>query len=323
MFNLKITKMKKLFSLVSLMVLLGFGVNVMGQNSGTAIRPSVGDIFTYSVAEHASSTYAWTLEANALGGGTNLFGATLATATGADSKDVTITWVNPATDGTKYYLHVVETNNGCSNRKVIAIQPKNNFTIDIVNVNASGTPLTAGEATDYSVCAPAIPNTIVWNGTGDVDDLTEATNFKYDYGTTVFYYKVTAAGINFTNTTWTPSISIAQLNAANATVSVATQIGGTFGSSWETASPILAVGSTSTPTIPAGSGNNVIWVRVTVANGFDTPSVAEENVTDSDFTITLNAASKDQRDNPAAFPVNTSTVQTQSARPNTGSITTN
>jgi hypothetical protein len=322
MFNLKITKMKKLFSLLCLVVLLGVSMNVIGQNAGTAVRPSVGDIFIYSVADHLSSTYVWTLEANATGGGTNLFIAgAIATSTGANTKDVTITWLNPVVE-TVYYLHVVETNAGCSNRKVLAIQPKNNFTLQIVNVDATGADLGVGLVTNNPVCAPAIPSTMTWNGASPVT-VVNSTDFKYDYGTTVFYYKITAAGINFTNTTWTPSITIAQTNAANATVTIASQVGGAFGASWVSPSVILSNNATSTPTIPAAAGNNIIWVRVTVANGFDTPAIANENVLPNNFTFTLNAASKDQQNNTATSLGNITTVQSQSARPDSGVITTN
>lgn len=313
--------MKKLFTLLSLVVLLGFSVNVMGQNSGTAVRPSVGDVFTYSVVSHGTSTYAWTLEAAPAGGGADLFGATLATATGTTTNATTITWVNPTVE-TVYYLHVVETNSGCSNRKVIAIQPKNNFVLNIANVDASGTDLVGGLATDNPVCAPAIPSTIAWNGSSPVT-VTNSTNFNYDYGTTVFYYKITATGINFTNTSWTPSITIAKAAGVNATQTIETKLGGAMtAGTWGTGGPTLAIGG-NTPTIAAGAANTVIWVRVTVSNLTGTPATANENIVDNDFTLTLLPASKDQQNNPATSLGNTSTIQTQSARPDSGAITTN
>lgn len=300
------------FSLVS--------ANVFGQSAGTSINPSVGEIYTYKVNYHSSSTYSWSLQASANGGGSELFGGTssataVATTADTNSNTVTVTWVNP-TVSTVYYLHLTETNATCTNRKVLAIQPVNNFKLDIVNVDASGVPLTGTSSTTYSICAPEI-STVAWNGTSPVTG-TNATDFNYNYGTNTFYYKITASGINFSNTKWTPSVAIAQANGVHATVTIETQIGGTFGASWGTG--IFANNSTSTPEIPAGAGNDVIWVKVTVNNNTGTPLTANENLTNNDFTFTLNAASKDQNNNTAVDLGNGHTVQTQLARPDSGAI---
>lgn len=311
--------MKKLLLLSIFALFTLVSANVFGQNSGTPINPSIGDINTYSVALHAGSTYAWTLEAAATGGGTDLFAAaTIASTAATNSNSVTVTWLNPVAN-TVYFLHLTETNATCSNRKVLAIQPVNNFKLDIVNVDASGVTLTGGTSTNNTTCAPAIGNTIAWNGSNPVT-AGNATNFNYNYGTTTFYYKVIASGINFNNTSWIPSIAIAQNNGVNATVTIDTQVGGTFGASWVTPSTILANNTTSTPTIPAGSGNNMIWVKVTVNNNTGTPATANENLTNNDFTFTLNTASKDQNNNAAVSLGNVTTVQTQLARPDSGAI---
>lgn len=321
MFNLNFTKMKKLFYLLSFVAFIGLSGNVFGQNSGTAIRPSVGDVFTYSVLA-GSDTYVWTLEDAATGGGTNLFtAAVVASATGASTKDVTITWVNPTVDFV-YYLHLVATKNGCTNRKVLAIQPKNNFTLQIVNVDATGSTLAGPLETDNPVCAPAIPNTIAWNGTAPVVDGNK-TDFNYDYGTSTFYYKITAAGINFANTTWTPSITIAKVGGTNSTQTIETKLGGLIGAgTWGVGGPTLTVGP-NTPTIAADAANTVIWVKVTVSNLVGTPANANQNIVDNDFVFTLETASKDQHNNQATSLGNGSTTQTQSARPDTGVITHN
>ena len=326
MFNLKITKMKKLFSLVCLVVLLGVSANVMGQSTG--INPYIGDTKTYTVTPHPGNTYTWSLQTTANGAGSEIInvGTTpVATATapfsGEDKNTISITWADPTVDAI-YYLHVTENDGTCMNRKVIAIQPKNNFKLDIVNVDDTGTPLTAADATDHIVCAPIIDNTMAWNGTPAVDAVTalNANNFKYDYGTSVFYYKITASGINFATTTWTPSITITKVAGTNSTQTIETKLGGTFAAGTWGSSPALTVNSTNTPLIAAGAGNTVIWVKVTVVNGNNTPALANENIVDNDFTFTLNAASKDQYNKPATI-ITAETTQTQKARPDSGVIT--
>lgn len=310
--------MKKLLFLSIFAFFALVSANVFGQNTGTsAINPSVGDINTYSVLAHPGSTYSWTLEAAPTGGGADLFGTAIASATGTNSNSVTVTWLAPVIP-TIYYLHLTETNATCSNRKVLAIQPVNNFKLEIVNVDAVGTPLTAGLATNNPTCAPAIASTMIWNGTGSVTT-TNATDFNYNYGTTTYYYKITATGINFTNTSWTPSITIAQLDGTNASVTIDTKVGA---AAWVTPSIILtSANGTFTPLIPAGAGNSVILVKVTVNNNIGTPATANENLSDNKYTITLNAASKDQNNNLVTNRGNVSTVQTQLARPNSGFIT--
>ena len=314
--------MKKLVLFVAVLAITAISAKTFAQSTG--INPMIDSTHVYTVADHSGSSYAWTLEADAAGGGTDLFGSgstdVAEITTGDGTNSITVYWNNPAVDGTIYYLHVTETDaQSCTNRKVLAIQPANNFQIDIVNVMADGSLFTDGDSLDYSTCAPAIPNSIAWNGTGDVDDLAEAQNFDYDYGTVYFYYKITASGINFETTAWVPELTIAQLAGANATVSIDTIIGGDLSGtpSWQATG--WSTGSTYTPTIAAGSSNNVLWVRVTVANGVGTPSTANENTSDNDYTFTVGAGSKDANDNAITNTPDTP-VQTQSARPDTGGI---
>jgi len=309
--------MKKLLLLSIFAFFTLMSASVFGQNAGTPLNPSIGDIRTYSVASHGGSTYSWTLQTTADGSGTDLFAAAaIASATGTNSSSVTVTWLAPVVP-TIYYLHLTETNSGgCTNRKVLAIQPVNNFKLDIVNVDASGVPLSGTLSTTYTTCAPAITNTIAWNGgTGPVTT-TNATDFNYNYGTTTFYYKITATGINFSNTSWTPDITITQVAGALASVTIETKVGNA--ASYESPSTILAKGS-NTPNISAGAGNNVILVKVIVNNNIGTPLTANENLTNNDFTFTLNSG-KDQNNNPAISLGNITTTQTQLARPDSGLI---
>lgn len=316
--------MKKLLFLSILAFFALVSANVFGQNTGTsAIYPSVGDINNYSVHLNSGSTYAWSLQATANGGGAELFGDTssttaVATATTASttSNTVTVTWVNP-TVGKIYYLHLTESNTGgCTNRKVLAIQPANNFRLDIANVDLNGDLLNGGtNSVTYSICAPEI-NTIAWTGTDPVTDAT-ARSFTYDYGSRTFYYKITAKGINFSNTTWTPNITISQTNGQYATVTIDTKVGT---AAWVAPSTILtSTNNTFSPTIPVGAGNDVILVKVTVTNNVGNFSNANENLSDNKYTITLNSG-KDQNLNPAKSLGNTSTTQTQLARPDSGEI---
>ena len=309
--------MKKLLFLSVLMLMALLSSTVFGQNSGTAIKPSIGDVFTYHVNSHSGNTYSWTLQTDLNVGGTDLFAASdpIATNAGTNSSNITITWVKPSTT-TIYYLHVVETKGSCSNHKVLAIQPVNNFKLDIANVDNAGNLMTGTNSVTYSTCAPTI-NSISWNSSAPVSE-SNAKDFSYNYDKVVFYYKITASGINFSNTSWTPNIAVTQTNAANAVVTIDTQVGETLGSTWDT-TPILTKVSSNEPTIPAGSGKSVIWVRITVDNKNGTPSTANENITSSDFVIKLNSA-KDQYNNPAVSLGNITTTQTQLARPDTGDI---
>jgi hypothetical protein len=58
MFNLKITKMKKLFSLLCLVVLLGVSANVMGQGTINQ-QTGVNSPRTYSVTNTTGNSYSW------------------------------------------------------------------------------------------------------------------------------------------------------------------------------------------------------------------------------------------------------------------------
>ncbi len=313
--------MKKLVLFIFAVAITAVSARTFAQSTG--INPMIDSTHTYTVANHSGSAYTWTLEADANGGGTDLFGNELTDVAeitaGANTNSITVHWYNPAVDGTIYYLHVTEKDDqNCTNRKVLAIQPANNFRIDVVNVLADGSLFVDGDSIDYSTCAPTIENSISWNGSDDVDDLAEAQNFNYDYGTVYFYYKVTASGINFETTNWIPELSIAQQGGSNATVSIDTIIGGDLSGTPSWQSTDWNTGTTYTPTISAGT-SNVLWVRVTVENGVGTSATANENITDNDYTFSIGSGSKDESNNTITNTPDTP-VQTQSARPDTGGI---
>lgn len=224
-----------------------------------------------------------------------------------------------------YFVHVVETatsTTSCTNHKVLAVQPVNNFTLNIVNVDNAGANLSANDSLDHAICAPDVAVT-GWSGTDNTANAVTSSNstgFTYDYGTVVFYYKISASGINVETTSWTPEFTIDQVAGTNATITIDSIAGGTPAGTWATTS-WPTDGSTISPTIPEGTGNDVLWVRVTVENGEGVPSAVNENLTDNDFTFTLTGGS-DENTNPQNSLGNTTTVQTQSARPSTTDIQT-
>ena len=109
--------MKKLFYLFSLVVLLGISGNVMGQSKGNA--PAPGATHSYSVAPNPGSTYLWFVTKN--GVSADAGGDAVLSATTGES--ITITWKNTLVESTDYYyVHVVETADGCKNEKVMPVK---------------------------------------------------------------------------------------------------------------------------------------------------------------------------------------------------------
>lgn len=128
MFNLKITKMKNLFSLLCLVVLLGVSVNVMGQAS-TGTTPFLGATHTYTVEFTTGNTYVWTVTKGDLvlpAQTTSVDDYVLTQNTNGNV--ATILWKNTASTTEDYYVRVVETVgntlSGCSNTKIIKVNPQ-------------------------------------------------------------------------------------------------------------------------------------------------------------------------------------------------------
>ena len=116
--------------ILTLVAFMGISANTFAQGTGTA--PQIGEEHTYTVADNGN-TYAWTLTTEANGIGTDLIGSV---ATGNSiTNSINLIWTNPATDGTVYYLHVVELDGTCSNHKAIAIRPANAFSLQIASVD--------------------------------------------------------------------------------------------------------------------------------------------------------------------------------------------
>ena len=323
MLTLNFTKMKKLFTLLSLFVLIGMSANVFAQtDSGTT--PFVGSVHNYQINEVSGSsvTYTWTVTTQADLGGTNLLTAGTVVSGSPATNSIELTWLAPdVTNDQIYYLHVdVQDDNECKNHKVMAIQPVNNFNLEIVNAESDGTEMTAPDATNYAICAPDIAF-VAWNGTdGGAGSVTagNATDFDYAYGSRVFYYKITADGINLATTSWTPHFDVTRVAGTNADVAVDYYIGADLSSpTW--VAETLAVGSDQS--VAVGTDEGTLWVRITVDNKTGTPSTANENTpNDNVFTCTLTNSSVDENGNNPVDLGNVSTIQTQTARPNTGTI---
>ncbi len=311
MFNLKITKMKNLFSLVSLMVLLGFGMNVMGANTGRT--PETGSIHTYSVTANVGSTYAWSLTAAVDGTGTNLVGSVASGSSTTNS--IAITWDAPIS-GTTYYLHVVETStNGCTNHKAYAIQPIT-LELDIVSMTDAFSANPIGTAADY--CAKDVA-VVSWLG-ADVSTEANAQNFNYDYGTTYLYYRVEAKNYDYTNLAWKPTITLTNTNVNGSTVTL----------KYGTAVPSVAGGPqtgysdiTDATEFTVAAGSQYIYVEVAVNNN-TTLLTGNEGTTAQAIQATI--AGKDSNDNNSTKINGTLAVGNDSAtdnikaRPNTGVI---
>lgn len=307
MFNLKFTKMKKLITSLCLLVLIGISANVMAQ--GTGINPQIGSSHTYTVTPVSGGTYAWkvTTSDDFANSATDLLVAGSVVTGTSSTNAITLTWLNP-TIPTIYYLHLKVTAGGCSNNKVIAIQPVNSFAMDIVNVDATGTPIAA----DYSECAPDVITT-AWTGTPGPGAVTSgnATSFTYNYGVNTFYYKVTATGINTANTNWLPQFDITHTS------------GGTVSATWGTtiagATTNLTTGATGVATANTITVVNspVFYVKVVITNG-----TADEGITARTAKVDLNPATKDEHNNTVTTTNTDNLTQTIKARPNPGAITT-
>lgn len=316
--------MKKLVFLLAAVVLTAISAKVFAQDTG--IAPEVGSVHDYSVTYLSGNTYSWDITSDAAGQNSVINSVVPPLIPNANGNSVSVTWANPDVAHNKvYFVHVVETDaSGCSNHKVLAVQPVNNFTLNIVNVDDAGANLAATDSLDNAVCAP---NVLVtgWLGTDDgtagAVNSGNSTGFTYDYGKVVFYYKISASGINVETTSWTPEFNIKQIAGANATVTIDSIIGGATPSGTWATTTWPTDGTTINPTIGEGTGHNVLWVRVTVVNGDGLPTAVNENLSNNDFTFTLTGGT-DENLNPQNSLGNTTTVQTQSARPSTTDIQT-
>lgn len=298
--------MKKLLYILTLVAFMGISANSIAQ--GTGVQPEIGSLHTYTVTEHGSNAYTWTLTTEVDGVGTDLIGSV---ATGSSTThSIALTWINPATDGTVYYLHVVESDGTCSNHKALAIRPANAFSLQIASVDL--TDANTDNGATASVCAPSASVTAY---TGTIDGTAaESQEFTYDYDATVLYYKITASGI--TNTQWRPVFTVGH-NSTNTTVTAEwapTSISGTY-------TALTNVDGATGNDILVNAGVSEIWVKVTIDNGDSL--TGNEGTTSHTATVTLLNGAGESRDvnGNLAVGVGVGTrIQTVNARPATSVI---
>ncbi|MBW8331921.1 MAG: hypothetical protein K0M40_07865 [Prolixibacteraceae bacterium] len=184
MFNLKITKMKNLFSLLCLVVLLGVSANVMGQSTGTA--PAPGSTHSYSITPNGTNTYAWKVTLNDM---TTDAGAAAVKSSDAGAS-ITITWAStlvPSTD--VYYVHVVESDGSCTNEKVMPVKIA---------------------ASTFYVTIAALLETDCWDSDVVVvpTGTAAAPTVEYDHGDATIVYTVTPTGTSAAHSGYTFTIDL-------------------------------------------------------------------------------------------------------------------
>lgn len=310
--------MKQFFTLLSLLLVMGMSANVMAQSTGTGVAPHIGETHTYTVDAHGTNTFEWLVTEDANGTGTNLLTAgAIVSGDGSTDNNINLTWTNP-TVGSTYFVHVIETANGttCVNRKALAVTPANAFALEIVSVDVADADADNGQ--DATLCPPDVAVDSYANAAGVEGSLTRAQDFVYDFDATILYYKITASGINTTNTGWSPQFTIGTTNEGDATITAewATSIGGSY-------TELTNIDGSTANDINVPDNNPSIWVKVTIDNGNSTSGL--EGTTAQNVTVTLLDAentSEDENGNDVTDLGNVSRKQIVSARPATSVITT-
>lgn len=289
--------MRKIRNLcIAIIALVGLSSSAFAQ-SGQA--PFIGGTHTYSVTYHTDNTYVWSVTTDFQGNNDASSLVTMASTTGITTgNSMDITWDNPAI-GTTYFVHVVETNlDGCSNHKVLAVNPVNGFILALTSVSDSDVLLDGTAGKELDQCAPSA-SVIAYDG----------TDFTYGYGENIFYYKITASGIGSNG--WSPQFTLGTTDAAASYVATwGTTLAGT-GNTVDnldgTINDINVVG-----------GNASIWIKVVVTNA--------EGIAANPIVVTLldgADTSEDANGNDVTSITGSAATQTVKARPNTSGITAN
>ena len=247
-----------------------------------AMHPVAGTAYTYEVTVPlpltGTKTFKWivtqeqtfitngtlNITAAEIVGGQHIFAAgNELNAVSADpaGKDISITWKAFVPDPSLPVFVVIYVENAITcttqNLKVYKIEPVNAFTLDIANVDVSGT--VANWNVDGASCFAPIASAIYSSGPDGI---------TYDYGKNYIYYTVTAA--NF-NTSWRPVFQLSGLNAAQTSSidwsysnapTVWNAMTGAGNGSYTTAGQVdaKAVGGS------VGSNGECIIIRVTILN---------------------------------------------------------
>lgn len=321
--------MKKFLLIFTAVLLIAISAKTFAQSTGTI--PQIGKIHSYEVTKTTGNTYSWIVTK---GNFSTPAGAEIAMFSDAgttsytpgtvttDLNKVYVRWVNP-TVGTTYYVQVLETNStGCTNRKVIAVQPTNAFEMDIVALNSSYAAQAIGTVPDY--CAAPVTIT-AWNKT-NATAAADAQDFNYDYNVTYLYYRVEAKGIDYATTSWKPSLQSVLTNGTNSTVT----------STWGTAVPTGAgpqgtyttfgLNTTSATEITVPAGNQYIYIEVAVDNK-ETNTTGNEGTTAQAVQLLLTGRDGNNNSvtqiNGTVATANDNAKDNVLARPATTVITTN
>jgi len=298
--------MKKLVILLAAVLLTAISTNVFAQEA-----PEVGSVHNYAVTFTSGNSYDWDVTSD-FAGNTSIDGSIVSIASGTNDANINVTWTNPV-PGTTYFVHVTETGaDNCTNRKVLAVNPVNNFTLDIFSVDLSDADTDKGETNE--ICAADI--TI---------DGYDGTDFTYNYHKDSVFYKVIADGINLDNTDWSPQFTISHEGILGTAVTAgwATSINGTYTMGLATDGSVndIIVETTATTT-------GEIWIKVVIDN-----STTNEGLSANDITVNLvqdpnpgtddsNLSGEDENGNDVTDTGNDARTQTVKARPATTSITT-
>ncbi len=196
--------------------------------SSDALHPIPGTSYSYQVSvptPPGTKEYTWFvtqdkqfINAGALTLAREIAGGTFLAATGVGYNDpatglatLSLTWNSFVYDPANPVFVVISVKNtaGCTpnNLKVYKIQPVNAFTLDIANVGADRTTVSAYE-TPIDRCLSKVIGS-VWD---PVDDMV-----KMDFGADTLYFVVTAANYS---TSWKPSLMVTAIDALETVTSV-------------------------------------------------------------------------------------------------------
>jgi Fe-S cluster assembly iron-binding protein IscA len=275
MFNSKIAKMKNLFFLFSLVVLLGISASVMGQSTGTAPYP--GATHTYTATANAGSTFVWSVTKGDL---TTAITATDLTLTNGTTAVATILWASTVTTGTDYYVRVVETNGGCSNTKILKVTPV---------PSAFNVVIAADNTTD---CYDAAPTVALNSGVIEYTHGTSTVSYTFTQTNTQGNWKFDFANTAVTGWTWAaPTVTggTATISGNTVTATAATPVQLTF--------VVTKTAVTTNAGDAAGSGAD-FTSEITVSNG----------KSGTGFTISDNGSGTKSASTPVSRPHTTNIV---------------
>jgi|GEM_PF-983768 len=144
--------MKKFFSLICLVVLLGVSANVMGQSTGATPYPGAQHYYQVNGGTTGANTYEWKVFKDVANVLTDVTGtdATVSLHTpdlGITGANVFIKWKNTLTVGDVYFVQVKESNLSCTNTKAFKVT----ISLSTFDLAMSVTSTTACYTSDVAV----------------------------------------------------------------------------------------------------------------------------------------------------------------------------